>query len=69
MKKETLKWIMQIIIAIATAIVTTLTTQSCTASMQLSVLKNNIQVNNTQTTDQKASGDSAKVELPNIETK
>ena len=69
MKKETLKWIMQIIVAIATAILTTLTTQSCTASMQLSILKNNTQVNNTQTADQKASADSVKVELPNIKTK
>ena len=66
MKKETLKWALQIIIAVCTAIITTLTTQSCSASLQLSVLKNNTQVNSTQDANQKSSADSAKVELPKI---
>ena len=64
MKKETLKWILQIIVAVCTAIITTLTTQSCSANLQLSVLKNNTQVGNTQDNNQKSSADSTKIELP-----
>ena len=66
MKKETLKWILQIIVAVCTAIITTLTTQSCSASLQLSVLKNNTQVSNNQDNKQKSSADSTKIELPKI---
>ena len=66
MKKETLKWILQIIVAVCTAIITTLTTQSCSASLQLSVLKNNTQVTNSQESKQKSSADSASIQIPNI---